>query len=139
MIPAGPLYHKPKAFVSAKNLLYSSICIGIFNVILNKLTPVVLGEQIIILLTVVLIGYLLLFYFVKQMSFCKKWARAALLFVCIVITALYVTICKVDKNVNFFEGALILLQFLFQVTALVFLYNKECSTWFNSRTSEILP
>ena len=139
MIPEGPLYHKSKKFVSAKNFLYSSICIGIFNLVLNKWAPVILVRQAINLLIIIALEYLFMFFIIKQMGYCKKWARTALLIIVIFITASYTILFRIDVYVNFFEGALILLQACFQITALIFLYSKESNNWFNSRTSAILP
>jgi hypothetical protein len=139
MIPAGPLFHKPKSFISAKNLLYTSICIGIFTLLLHKLVPGVLNSGVITGLLLIAVGYLILFLIIKQLSLCKKWARVALIIVCLLLSTFYLFTFKMELRASMAEWAFFVVQGAFELIAIIFLYTKESNEWFNSSTTHTLP
>jgi hypothetical protein len=139
MIPAGPLFHKPQSFISAKNLLYTSICVGVFTILLHKFMPGGLANNIIAGLALISAEYLIMFFIVKQMGLCKKWARTIFLIIYIVITTSYIFLFKIELRVSMAEIALFVFQAAFQFIALIFLYTKESNAWFNSNTGNALP
>lgn len=139
MIPAGPLFHKPKSFISAKNLLYTSICIGVFTLLLHRLIPGILNSGVITGLVLIAAGYIILFFMVKQLGLCKKWARVAVIIICILIAAFYLFTFKMELNASMAEWAFFVLQAVFELIAAIFLYTKESNQWFNSSTTNTLP
>jgi hypothetical protein len=139
MIPAGPLFHKPQSFISAKNLLYTRISVGVYIILLHKL---ILGNSdngMNTGLGLITAEYIIMFFMVKQMSLCKKWARTIVLIICVLVAASYIFIFKIESKVSMAEVALFVLQAAFQLVALIFLYTIESNTWFNSRTNNTLP
>jgi hypothetical protein len=139
MIQSGPLFHKPQSFISAKNLLYTSICVGIFIILLHRLIPGTLGNGVITSIILISAEYIFMFFAAKQMALCKKWARTTLLFVFISLLATYLYMFKIESKVSMAEVALFILQTALQFLAIIFLYLKETNIWFNSRTSSALP
>ena len=139
MIPAGPLFHKPKSFISAKNLLYTSICIGFFTLLLHKLIPGVLNNGVETGLLLITVGYVILFIIIKQLALCKKLARAALIIICLLLSAFYLFTFKMELKASMAEWAFFVLQAVFELIAVIFLYTKESNQWFNSRTIHTLP
>jgi hypothetical protein len=139
MIPAGPLFHKPKSLISAKNLLYTSICIGFFTLLLHKLIPGVLNNGVATGLLLITLGYVLLYFIIRQLGLCKKWARVALIIECLLITAFYLFMFKMELKASMAEWALFILQAVFELIAILFLYTRESNLWFNSRTTLTLP
>ena len=139
MIPAGPLFHKPKSFISAKNLLYTSICIGVFTLLLHKLVPGVLNSGVITGLLLITVSYVMLFFIIKQLSLCKKWARVALIIVWLLLSAFYLFMFKMELKATMAEWAFFVVQAAFELIAIMFLYTKESNEWFNSRTTHTLP
>jgi len=73
------------------------------------------------------------------MGLCQKWARAVSLVVVILITATYIIMFEKQPVVSMAEVGLFVLQAIFQLVALIFLYKEESNTWFNSRTGDSLP
>jgi hypothetical protein len=138
MIPAGPIFHKPKSFISAKNLLYTSICIGFFTLLLHKLIPGILNSGTLAGLILIALGYLILFLLVKQLGLCKQWARSGIVVVCIFIAAAYLYTFKMELQVSMAEWAFFVLQALFELIAILFLFNKETSEWLNSSVTNTL-
>ncbi|MGI8950782.1 MAG: hypothetical protein ACR2FN_04255 [Chitinophagaceae bacterium] len=139
MTPAGPLFHKPKSFIAAKNLLYASICVGILAALLNYFTVDAANNGGVLALMLTAAGYVILFFIIKQMSLCKKWARTTLLILFILVTILYIGAFKLELHMSMLEGALIVIQACLQIIALIFLYTKESNNWFNSSTAAMLP
>ncbi len=139
MIPAGPLFHKPQKFVAAKNLLYTSICVGIAAIIMHLLVQGAFNNGVTISLALITAGYILMFLLIKQMTLCKKWARNALLIICVLVAATYLLLFKMEKPLNLVDVAIFIFQACLQIFAFVFLYSEKCNIWFNSRTTEMLP
>jgi hypothetical protein len=139
MIPQGPAFHKPKSFIAAKNLLYASLFISAIAVFLRDASLGLAnnGGTQALLLTVV--GYAIVIFLIKQMSLCRKWARIVLLVLFILIFVFYLFTMKTYVAVSFYEEALLVLQFILQILALIFLYRQECNTWFNSNPTDGLP
>jgi hypothetical protein len=139
MIPEGSIFHKPKSFVTAKNLLYASIFLGILNEGLVYFTIGFINNALIESVIAVIISLLIIFLLVKQMSFCRKWARTIflVLFIGGMIGFPFMLIQLFRQNI--IVAALSVLQAALQFIALFFLYTKESNVWFNSTTSEVLP
>jgi hypothetical protein len=139
MIPSGPAFHKPKSFIAAKNLLYASLFISAIAVFLRDSSVGLANNGGVQGLLLTAVGYALVIFLIKQMSLCRKWARTVLLVLFILILVSYLFMIKAYAVIDFYEGALLVLQFLLQILALIFLYRQECNTWFNSNPTDGLP
>lgn len=132
MIPPGPAFHKPKSFIAAKNLLYASLFISAIDIFLRDSSLGLANNGGVQALLLTIAGYVIVIFLIKQMSFCRKWARTILLVFFVLIFVFYLFTMKTYVAVSFYEEALLVLQFILQILALIFLYRQECNTWFNS-------
>jgi peptidoglycan/LPS O-acetylase OafA/YrhL len=139
MIPPGPAFHKPKSFIAAKNLLYASLFISAIAVFLRDSSIGLANNGGVQALLLTAVGYGIVIFLIKQMSLCRKWARTVLLVLFILILVSYLFMIKAYVTIDFYEGALLVLQFLLQILALIFLYRQESNTWFNSNRIDGLP
>jgi hypothetical protein len=139
MIPPGPAFHKPKSFIAAKNLLYASLFISAIDVFLRDSSLGLANNGGVQALLLTIVGYAIVIFLIRQMSLCIKWARTVLLVLFILIFVFYLFTMKTYVAVSFYEEALLVLQFILQILALIFLYRQECNTWFNSIPMEGLP
>jgi hypothetical protein len=135
MLPQGPVFHKPKSFISAKNLVYTSICIGAFIILMHLLTSENPGNTRIIDF-ILPAGYVMMFFTMKQIGLCKKWARITLIIACVLVAAFYIFIFKTESGASITEWALFIFQAILQFIALIFLFDKETNIWLNSRSTE---
>ncbi|HLY68796.1 MAG TPA: hypothetical protein VKR53_03635 [Puia sp.] len=132
MIPRGPAYHKPKSFIAAKNLLYASLFIAAIVIFLRDATQGMATNGGVQGLLLTLAGYAMMIFLIKQMSLCRKWARTSLLVLFVLMAGSYLFLTKSYAVIPFYERALLVLQFILQILALIFLYRQECNIWFNS-------
>jgi hypothetical protein len=139
MIQEGPLFHKPKSFLTAKKLLYASIFLGILNAIIACAMLGFVNYGGIESLLINAVTLLLIFFLIHQMSLCKKWARTTFLILFIAGFACFPFVFIQLFKVNLFIAALTLLLTAIQILAVFFLYTKESNIWFNNSTSEVLP
>src|SRR5579862_2866642 len=89
MIPEGPLFHKPKSIIAARNILYTAFFLEALVFILQQLirdTPA--HSDIRVLFSNVLL-LVLLYVSIRYIGFGKKWARILflVLFVLIVLAS----------------------------------------------------
>ena len=132
MIQEGPLFHKPKSILAARNILYAALFLEtlvfiITQVILNALVQPTIG----VLFSDVFL-LVLLFIAIRYIGFGKKWAR-------ILFLVLFILNVFVSKNfvpflfkTNLALGFLFVLMMLLQFLALVYLFSKSSNEWFNS-------
>jgi len=79
-------------------------------------------------------------WLIKEMSFCKKWARTALLVVSVFSMLAYLVNLYPQLKTSLLQMAILVIQVGLQNYALVLLYNKDCTAWFNSvKMRKILP
>lgn len=135
----GPLFHKPKSFIAAKNVLYASIIIAIITILMHYLLSGASNNTQSTGFALIAVEYIILFLIIKQMAFCRKWARTIVPVICLVIIATYIFLFTMQTTISLLETGLFAIQVLLQITAVVFLYKEECNTWFNSKTTEMLP
>ena len=131
MLPANPLFNKPKSIIAAKNILYATMFLGIINwtitqwmTDLHSSAPV---EGVIILIVTLLVIFIL----IKQIGFGRKWARIVLLVLFIAGLLIFPWTLSVLFKANLLIGIISLLQALMEIVALVFLFSKESTQWFN--------
>jgi hypothetical protein len=136
MIPPGPAFHKPKSFIAAKNLLYASLFISAIYVFFRDYSLGLENNGGIQGLLLTAVGYAMVIFLIRQMSLCIKWARTVLLILFILIFGFYLFTIKIYTAVSFYAGALLVFQVILQILALIFLYRRECNTWFNSNPTD---
>jgi hypothetical protein len=137
MIPAGPVFHKPKSFITAKNLLYASIFLGVLAVMIRDFTLGIANSGGARALLITIAGYAIIILLIKQMSLCKKWARTVLTVWYILVMLSYPFAFTVGFRISIPEVALLVLQAALQIIALIFLFRIECNNWFNSSKYEM--
>ena len=132
MIPEGPLFHKPKSFLSARQIIYTSILVGVIALVIRALSVGLANIGGTPAIAVTVIFYILVVVLVKQMSNDKKWARTALLILYILAMIVYPIAMAEQIKASMLVAALLFIQVALVIYALVLLYNKECTEWFNS-------
>ena len=132
MIPEGPLFHKPKSFLSARQTIYASILVGVLALLIRGASVgfTNIGGTPVIAATVVF--YIVIVLLVKQMSNDRKWARTAILVLYILAMIAYPVVMSEQIKASMLVAALLLIQAALVIYALVLLYNTECTKWFNS-------
>lgn len=131
MLPADPLFHKPKSIIAAKNILYATLFLGIINWAISQwatdLNTSAPAQGIIILIVTLLITFIL----IKQVGFGRKWARVVLLILFIAGMLVFPWTLSILFKANMLVGVISLLQAVLEIVALVFLFSKESTQWFN--------
>jgi hypothetical protein len=131
MIPTGPLFHKPKSIIAARNILYSSLFLAILGIFLLQFVLNVAGYPN--MKTLLVNGALLILFYIAitYIGFGKKWARTLLLVLFILNVAAAIRYVPFIFNSNLVFGFLFMLQILLQIVALIYLYSKSSNEWFN--------
>ncbi len=132
MIPAGPLFHKPKSIIAARNILYAALFLQALVFILLRFTSIAYGNQDTMVLFSNGILVVLLYVAIRYIGFGKKWARILFLVLFIINVFSSKFFVPFLFKTNLAVGFLFVLQMLLQVLALVFLYRKSSNEWFNS-------
>lgn len=132
MTPAGPLFHKPKSFFTARQVIYAGILIGVLSVTIRALSDgfASVGGTTGIAITIVF--YAVIIFLVKQMSHVHKWARTAVLILYVLAMLAYPVVIGEQIRTSIMVAVLLFIQAALIIYALVLLYNKECTKWFNS-------
>jgi hypothetical protein len=132
MIPAGPLFHKPKSIIAARNILYTTLFLEALVFTLLQVIRTMPGDPDIRVLFSDGLLLVLLYVAIRYIGFGKKWARILFLVLFILnILASKLFIPFLFKT-NLPLGFLFILQMLLQILALVYLYSKSSNDWFNS-------
>jgi hypothetical protein len=131
MIPTGPLFHKPKSIIAARNILYASLFLAILGILLLQFVLNVAGYPN--MRTLLVNGALLILFYISiaYIGFGKKWARTFLLVLFILNVATAFRYMPFIFNANLVLGFLLMLQILLQIVALIYLYSKSSNEWFN--------
>lgn len=136
----GPLFHKPKSFLTARQVLYTCIFLGVLQFLLSEFNTGLVNSGGIPAAGIVVIYSAAALWLIKEMSICLKWARTALTAVIIIAMIAYPVIVFRELKTNLLQMALLVIQYAFQIYALALLYKEECTAWFNSIThTEMLP
>jgi hypothetical protein len=129
MIPEGPAFHKPKSIVAAKNLFFAAIFMGCLTVGVRDSALGISNNGGIPGIALTILGFLIMILLIKAMIQCKKWARTALLVLCLL---LIIPIALHPKLITgILEAVLLGIQLLLEVVAFFFLFNKDSTVWFN--------
>jgi hypothetical protein len=137
MMIDGPIFHKPKSFIAAKNLLYASIFLSVIDFIIYNLRLSTRPNHLFLYWASAALGYAIMIIFIKQMALCKKWARNVLTILLIVVfISVVMSFFKIGYKMGILEVAIWALMTILQANAVIFLYGKECKKWFNSKKDE---
>ena len=132
MIPAGPLFHKPKSILAARNILYASLFLGVLGLLIREFSTVLPDPSPIRMLIFNLVTLLLLFIAIRYIGFGKKWARTLFLILFIVSAGASRIFVPFVFRAGLVLTFLFILQILLQLLALRYLYSKTSNEWFNS-------
>lgn len=131
MIPTGPIYHKPKSIIAARNIFHAVIFL--WAVILAILTITIgLRKNVNTLLVIGAVLILVVaFILIRQVGFGRNWARGSLL-----ILGVGDLILVPMLMFHFFTTHyLIAVLYVFQLILLVFgfgmAYSKNSTIWFH--------
>jgi hypothetical protein len=134
MIPSGPLFHKPNSVLAARNILYASLFLGLLGLLISSFVQVAPFSYGSLLSNLSLL--VLLFIAIRYIGFGKTWARNLflLLFICNLIASRFYLPFALGTLTAL--AYLFILQILLQIAALVFIYKKSSTDWFNRFTGE---
>jgi len=123
MIPSDPIFHKPKAIVAAKNIIYATMFLSAICWVFIKWN----AEGVIITILNLLIQYIL----ARQIGLGRKWARTAYLALFILgLLGLWFMMPVFRSNILL--ATLYLIQAILQILALNFLFSQKSTHWFGS-------
>jgi hypothetical protein len=134
MIPSGPLFHKPNSILAAKNILYASIFLGLLGILISSFGTAASISYTSVLSNLTLL--VLLFIAVRYMGLGKTWARNLflILFICNLIASRFYLPFALRTSTAL--AYLFILQLLLQIAALVFIYKRSSTEWFNRFAGE---
>jgi hypothetical protein len=132
MIPTGPLFHKPKSIIAARNILYSTLFLAIVAFLLVQFALNLPGypNMKVILSNGSLI--ILLYVAIRYIGYGKKWARTMFLVLFILNAVASPIYASFIFKANLVLGFLFVLQMLLQILAIVYLFSKSSNVCFNS-------
>ncbi len=131
MIPAGPLFHKPKSIIAVRNILYASLFLGVIGFLIRAFVTILPEPLNIRIFISNLIILLLLFIAIRYIGFGKKWARNIFLILFIINAGASPIYLPFIFKANLVLGFLFILQILLQILALRYVYSKTSNEWFN--------
>ena len=138
MTPEGQIFHKPKSYIAAKNLLYASIFLSVINFIIYNIKLAIRPNFLFLGWAVAAAGFIVMIILVKQMGLYKKWSRTVLLvWFSIVFVSVIISFFSSRFNMSIPEVAIWTLKTVLQVIAFIFLYAKDCENWVNSKKYEM--
>jgi len=134
MNPPGPSFYKPRTIIAAKNLSYAALFMGVLAVIIQDATLGIAGNGGMAALILTGLGFLALIFLVRVMSQCVKWARTALVVLYVaMIFAITDSFFSHPVQTAVIEEAVLAIQGILLLAALVFLFTPRSNLWFNSR------
>lgn len=132
MIPAGPLFHKPKSIIAARNILYASLFLGVLGFLISEFSSITPGPLNMRTLISNLIILLFLFVAIYYIGFGKKWAKTLFLVLFIINAGASPFYVPFIFKASLVIGFLFILQMLLQILAVVYLFSQSSKEWFNS-------
>lgn len=132
MTSEGPLFHKPKSFLSARQTFYASLFVGILAIAIRVAAVGVANAGGVPFVAAIIVFTILIVALARQMSLCQKWARTATLILYVLAIIAYPVIMHNEVRSSMLVGAMFVIEAALAIYALVLLYNKECTEWFNS-------
>jgi hypothetical protein len=132
MNTADPIFHKPKSIIAAKNILYATIFLGLINSLIDRWTNRSSNISNTEGLIINLVTLLLMFFITVQIGLGKKWARTIFLILFILGIVLFPFAVIPVLKANILIGVLAIFSAILQIIALVFLFSKDSTHWFNA-------
>jgi hypothetical protein len=126
-----PLFHKPKSIVAAKNILYAMIFLGIINVVINEMTPGLGNASTIEGIVITGITLAVIFVLTRQIGMGRKWARTVFLVLFILGIIIFPFALGAVFRISLLLGILEVFEAVLQAIALIFLFSKDSTIWFN--------
>ena len=131
MLPADPLFHKPKSIIAAKNILYATLFLGVINWAFSQWATDLYKSGPIPAIITLILTLVIIFILIKQIGFGRKWARVVLLVLFLAGMFFFLRTASVLFKTNLLVGVISLLQAILEIVALIFLFSKESTLWFN--------
>jgi hypothetical protein len=131
MLPEGPLFHKPSSIIAAMNILYATLFLEIINWAIGRWGTYPPPSSPIEEAVVALVMLGIIFSLIKLIGLGKKWARVVLLVLLVLDILIFPAALGPIFKFNLLVGVLTIFQALLQVVALVFLFSKASTQWFN--------
>lgn len=131
MLPPGPLFHKPKSVIAAINIMYASLFLGVINWGISQFSTVQTSGSRVEAIIVLILTISVVFYLIKQIGAGKKWARVVLVVLFLLGLAGYCWVGPEMFRINLLVAVVGLLETILQLIALIYLFSKDSTTWFN--------
>ena len=130
-VSQSPLFHKPQSIIAAKNILYAVLFLALINWAIGEWTTDLhtLAPAESIIIVVITVG--IIFGLIKSIGLGKRWARVTLLACFIIGVAAFPWTLMSLFKVSILVAVLSLLQAILQLIALVFLFSRESTRWFD--------
>ena len=128
--------HKPKSIIVGKNILYTTILLNLVNSVISECMNINENYSRAQRLVITIATLLILFVLTRQISLRRKWARTTFLILFIMGMLIFPIVLIAMFKTNILIGIIEVLQTLLQIIALIFLFSKESSLWFNSTEHE---
>ncbi len=129
-MPAA-LLEKPATVVAATRVLYLTIAIGVFRVVLTVIRHADVRSPYSLILTKILI-YAACIFLVIQLGKGKNWARWTLAAILVMGIPLTVLPALGGISHNPVNMGLVLLQLGLYIAALVLMFRRQSSDWFDA-------
>jgi predicted membrane channel-forming protein YqfA (hemolysin III family) len=136
MLPPGPLFHKPKSILAARNILYASIFLLILNSLISEFSTGLQNHTSLRGIGISIGTAILLFIITRYIGLGHKWARAALLVFFIFEIAAFLFYISPVFQLSLLVGFLFVFQCLLHLLSLIFLFNSSSNSWFNRFPTE---
>lgn len=130
-MPAVPL-EKPAKVVLAIRIIYFIIAIGVARVVLTVIRHADVRSPDFLIITKLLF-YAACIFVLYQLGKGKNWSRWALVALLVVSVPLIILPAFGGMSHNAIQAALTFLQVGLYIVALVFLFHKSSSAWFDAR------
>jgi len=129
-----PVSDRPKKVRTAVTILYATLGIGIIRTILeSSATAQMAGSAFMIFVTAVV--FAIMWLFIAMIARRKNWARITVLILFLLGLIFAIEPMKQSFSVSALSGVLGMVQLVLQALALVFLFQREASTWFKAGPS----
>ncbi len=131
MLPEGPLFHKPSSIIAAINILYASLFLCVINWAIGQWATDVHPVSMVMTVTVLLVTMGIIFGLIKMIGLGKKWARVVLLVLFVLDILSFLWMLGAIFQSSLLVGVMSVFQSLLQAVALIFLFSRASTEWFN--------
>jgi hypothetical protein len=131
----GPLFHKPKSIIAARNLFYASLFLGAVGAALYYFTPGIKHSLPILEIVILILGLAVIIFLIRQVGLRKKWARTILLLIVIYMLSSLYFLFRKGSDVGILEIVVSVFRQVLEIIGIAFLYRRESNLWFNTSQS----